>query len=428
MSVFYVLNLVLACLLTVWPYWFSRLQLRLSGVNPFLITMVMALPVEAMKLIGGPLVLIENGLFDPGYQFALLMSNVQWTCQWLGAVTFLALFRTLRMTRKWRSGASELDTRKAGVAAVVCIGLSIFCWTLLATSEFGLLAWLSNPREGYQLHRTGAGHWFALMITFLSAGMLFAHLAKPTPAAIMLKTPIFVGLAYFAGSKGVMLAFFTTSMVMLSLLKWKPLPRVMLLGIPPIFGLLAFNLSLALSDALTLQSLLEYFDYYKNAAMYYGDFLRGQTSYFFGEIALTSYAGYVPRALWPDKPVVYGSLLVNEIYYPGQAELTNTPAFGAAVEYFADFGVPGVALSGLLGTQALTMAFAAHVLFNNEKANLRRPTVAVVAAVTLQFVPTFGLYFPGLLYGLLLIGLLLAFRSFRRHAGRRAPSGDAVAT
>ena len=77
MIALHLLNLVAVVLLTLWPVWFSRIQLRLRWVNPFMIAMIMAFPFEAMKLIGGPLFLVENGLFNDGYQFAILMTNVQ---------------------------------------------------------------------------------------------------------------------------------------------------------------------------------------------------------------------------------------------------------------------------------------------------------------------------------------------------------------
>jgi hypothetical protein len=242
---------------------------------------------------------------------------------------------------------------------------------------------------------------------------------------------VFVALAFFTGSKGVMLSLFTTAMVFLAFLDWKPLPRFLGIGVPLIFSVLLYNLFLARQDVLTLASVFEYFDYYKNAAMYYTDYLRGQTSFFWGEIAWTSYASYIPRGFWPDKPVVYGILLVNEIYYPGQAELTNTPAFGGAVEYFADFGVPGVALSGLFSSISVMTALAGYVLFKNRNADVRRPTLPFIAVFTLQFMPAFGLFFPGALYGILLGTLLAAFSMYRyptvrSRASRRRTASTAM--
>lgn len=378
-----------------------------------------------MKLIGGPLFLVDGALFNQGYQFAILMTNVYLLSQWVGAALILKLFRALRLAHGWRNRGMPLSTCGMPRAALVCLLMSLAAWVVLASAEFGITAWLLNPREGYQLHRTGAGHWFALSITFLAASMMFSFFSRPTASAILWKMPIFVGLAYFTGSKGVMLSLFTTAMVFLAFLGWKPLPRFLGIGIPMILSLLLYNLFLARGDILTLQSVFEYFDYYQNAAMYYTDYLNGQTNYFWGEIAWTSYASYLPRAFWPDKPVIYGVLLVNEIYYPGQAELTNTPAFGGSVEYFADFGVPAVAIAGLFSSMSIFSAFAGYILFKSSSATVQRPTVPFIAAFTLQFVPTFGLFFPGALYGILLTILLVTFGFFRsRHSSVGIKAGS----
>ena len=130
MSIAYVFNLILACLLACWPYWFSRFQLRLKLINPFMIATLMTLPVEAMKLIAGPLVLIDKGLFDEGFQFGVLMNNLQLTSQWLGAALMLSLFRTLRETRRLRSHGHPLDTRHMGRASVIAFGLALTSFVL----------------------------------------------------------------------------------------------------------------------------------------------------------------------------------------------------------------------------------------------------------------------------------------------------------
>src|SRR5450830_1500114 len=82
---------------------------------------------------------------------------------------------------------------------------------------------------------------------------------------------------------------------------------------------LLFNLYLALADQFDLQAIFEYFDYYKNAADYYRGYLSGEINLFHGDVLLTSLWSYVPRGIFPDKPIVYGILHVNEIFFPGQA-------------------------------------------------------------------------------------------------------------
>jgi hypothetical protein len=61
MEILYSVNIFLAFGLLLWPLWFSRVVLGLGWVNPFSILLVLALPVQVMKIIGGPMALIDDG-------------------------------------------------------------------------------------------------------------------------------------------------------------------------------------------------------------------------------------------------------------------------------------------------------------------------------------------------------------------------------
>ena len=54
MDFLFAINIVAACALLFWPAWFARVQLRLPWANPFTILLAIALPVQVMKLFGGP--------------------------------------------------------------------------------------------------------------------------------------------------------------------------------------------------------------------------------------------------------------------------------------------------------------------------------------------------------------------------------------
>jgi hypothetical protein len=187
----------------------------------------------------------------------------------------------------------------------------------------------------------------------------------------------------------------------------------LLIGAPLIALLLIWNLYLAISDIFEAQSIIEYFDYYKNAADYYQGIRTGEVPLFHGQVALSSLWAYVPRGLVPDKPFVYGVLYVNEIFYPGQAELTNTPAFGGAVEQYADFGVPGVVFFGFFGTQAVLNAVLFHLVFRSPGIAISRMTLGGFTALLALCGPLFGAYFPGLLYWMLLGAVILLIRIVR---------------
>ena len=409
MEIFYVFNIILATALLFWPVWFSRAVLRLELVNPFTITLILSLPVQVMKLFGGPLVLIEEGLFDLGYQFAILMTNVQIGVQMLSMFLFYNLFRSFRIERHLPMRLIFLRPIVLRRGAALFLVLFFASFFLLASAEYGVINWILNPREGYQLYRTGQGHWYALAVSALSVSYLLSFLGKPRPIALLRSTFVHIACAYLLGSKGIMLAIFGSALVFLWFLRWRHLGKFLMLGMPPVFCLLLLNLYLALADGFNLQAVLEYFDYYMNAANYYREYFSGEIDLFYGDVFLGGVWSYVPRALWPEKPVVYGILLINEIFYPGQAELTNTPAFGGAVEQFADFGVVGVIFFGFFSAQAVFTALLSYFIFRRPGFDIERVSLASVLFLTVQYAPAFGTFFPGGLYLLLLlvvVGLL----------------------
>jgi hypothetical protein len=431
MEILYSVNIFLAFGLLLWPLWFSRVVLGLGWVNPFSILLVLSLPVQVMKLIGGPMTLIDDGLFDFGYQFALLMGNAYTLAQVVSMALFFILFRSIRVERyvPWRK--RDLQPVELLRSARMCFAIFGLSFLLLASAEFGLVNWLINPRTGYQLHRTGQGHWYALAVSFLSASYLMSFLARPRPGPLLLTTALHVVAAYFLGSKGIMLTMFGATLIFLWFLHWRHLNKLLMLGTPLVFGLLLFNLYLALLDAFDLQAIFEYFDYYKNAADYYRGYFEGQFDLFWGEVAWSSVWGYVPRAIWPEKPSVYGILLVNEIFYPGQAEMTNTPAFGGAVEQFADFGVVGVVFYGLFSSQSMLTALFSYLLFRRPGFEPHRVTVATVMLMLVQFAPAFGSFFPGGLYLIVsasVLGLVMLARilSPSRTARQRSRAGTVI--
>ena len=429
-------NVLLACALTLWPYWFSTRILKLAPLNPFTIIMFLSLPVQIMKLVAGPLVLIDDGIEDVGYQYALTMGNLLVVAQTAGLWMFYRMFEAIRIDTALplRNLVLGKGALRRSAAAAFLIYWAAFL--LMASAEFGVLNWLTNPREGYQAYRTGQGHWYAIATSALALYMLLSFLVRPRARSLLLRAPLLLGMAYLLGSKGLMLGIFGSLLVFLWFVRWKHFGKMFFWGTPLVFALLVWNLFLAISDAFEFQAVLEYFDYYKNAADYYRAYLEGEIRLFGGEIMTSSYWAYVPRALWPEKPVVYGILIVNEIFYPGQAELTNTPAFGGAVEQFADFGIPGVLVLGFFSSASITTALFSYLIFKRPGVSLERVTLPAVLVLLMQFVPAFGTFFPGLLYFLLLLFVALLIATLRLRARRTAsasrvpptapPSADTV--
>jgi hypothetical protein len=226
-------------------------------------------------------------------------------------------------------------------------------------------------------------------------------------------------MGYFLGTKTVLLAIFTATLVFLWFLRWRHLGKLMLVGAPLLFGLLIFNLYLALGNVFELGNIIGYFDYYKNAADYYRSYLNGEVGLFHGEVAMSSLWAYVPRVVWPDKPVVYGILHINELFFPGLAEL-STPAFGGAVEQHADFGLPGVVVFGFFSSQAILTGVLSYLIFKRPGVRLDRISVATVLLFLVLYAPAFGSFLPGGLYLLLLLVVLAILRILRRSPRRVA--------
>jgi hypothetical protein len=316
----------------------------------------------------------------------------------------------------------SMSPRHLQRASYAFLGVFALAFVLLATAEFGLAAWIQNPRTGYQLYRSGQGHWYALAVSALSVAAVLSYLATPRPRAVIVKAFCFLALAYFLGSKGVMLAHFIAAIVVLWFVSPRHVTRALFLGAPLVFLAMAWNLYLALSDAFELLSLVEYFDYYKNGADYYRGILSGEIQLFHGEIIASSFWEYVPRALVPDKPFVYGILHINEIFYPGQAEMTNTPAFGGAVAQYADFGFPGVLVLGFFSGEAMLSALLYYLVFRSPGISAQRITLGGMIALLALVAPNFGEFFPGLLYWGLIMVVTVLMRTARLRLTAVRPS------
>lgn len=413
MAFIYSLNIAASMLLLFWPMWFARTQLRLSWINPFSIVLMVTIPVELMRLFVGPLFLIEGGLLDTGYQYALLMASILALTQAAGAMFFFRFSKSIDAYRYLPFQHVSLGRRGIGRGAIFFLFIYVLSLLALASSEYGVVNWLINPRLGYQLYRTGQGHWYALATSALSVSFVLAFLARPTAGRLLLNLVAYIGLGYFLGSKGVLLTIFTATLVFLWFLRWRHLGKLVLIGVPVLFGLLVFNLYLALGNIFELGHIVGYFDHFKNAADYYRGYLNNEVALFNGEVTLSSMWAYVPRALWPEKPITYGILHVNEIFYPNLAVMSHTPAFGGAVEQHADFGVVGVVIFGFFSPLAISTGLFSYLIFRRPGLRFDNVTLATVLLIMVQYAPSFGSFVPGGLYVLLLLAVLTLLRILR---------------
>ncbi len=373
--------------------------MHLAPINPITIALLFFLPFDVFRLILGP-VLISGVLDNFGYQFALLMTNLQSS---LGLVIFIFFVRwkVTSSVAKWLPAGRSFSSKQLHFLSCGFFVLYMIAFLYLTQKTGGLLDWLLEPRRSYLEKRDGNGLYYSAALNFLSLSFFFFGFSTNSKHQLTVVSFLFIVAVYFFGSKGFILNFFVFYFVILFRLGYKRMPQLFLTLLPVVFGLLAINF-FSMRQAVDFQSIAEYFDYYTNAAMYYEDYFSGSISLFAGQVWLTSFWEYIPRSLYDAKPYVYGMLHVTDIYFPGGAESGNTPAFGGGVAEFADFGVFGIIFSSLFNYALFFKALGYIYIFrlkafSSEKSiNLTQLFVCM-----LFFAPVLGTFLP--------IGLFASF-------------------
>ncbi len=357
MIIFYIANILSFFAIGVFPALYLSRQFRLGWINLLTIPLAVSLPINGLTSFSGPYFFLEDGCFNPYFQYALLVNNVHVL---VGSLTVIALIR-LAVTRRPLIRLGERIVRSGGpakpermrAAAAIFLGLYAVSFVML-TQSFGLLHWLADPRTGYQSHRAGAGQWYALSLTFLGVSMVLATAYARTTVRALALAPVYLALIFLLGSKSFIIGFTLYLINILAIRKFKYLTpfAIVILGAGAASTVSTFVQSLG---GFGLQEISSYSDYFVNAAAYYRDYLNGSYPLYHGQVALTSLWDLVPRSLYPGKPYVYGNILVDEHYFPGAAAQTSTPAF-ATVDYFSDFGWLQVIVSAIVNVPQLVTA------------------------------------------------------------------------
>ena len=385
----------------------------LPYLNPLTIIMIATLPVEVMTMFVGPLFFEIDLMSDIGYQHALLANNIFILFQTLGLVSFYKLFKYLQIYKKIPYQRQILSKLNLVYANWVFIGIFLISMYFLASAEFGVINWMINPREGYQGYRSGYGPLYALSMSSLAVAVILACLRKMKPVRLIFTLIMYMPLAYMLGTKAAFLNLFLTVAIMIWFTRWKWFSPFMLIGTVLIFILMLFNFYMS-NGNINLITIGAYFDHYRNAADYYNQYLSGDIDLFYGDIFTTSYYSYIPRAIWPDKPYAYGAVLVNEIFFPGAAARTNTPAFGGAVPQFADFSWAGIIFYGFFSSKSILTAFFTYLIFKSPLVDFRNPSILMIILLIMQFSLGFGRFFPGFLYLFLVMAIISILNFIRR--------------
>lgn len=309
--------------------------------NPVTIYFWIKLPIDIFKIIIGPFFILKN-IDDYHYVgLAVLLASLSEILDLFMYLILSSLSKKLILNLNFKE--YQLKNINYNFLSFFFFFLFIINFYLLASKEFGVLNWLLNPRQGYQLFRMGAGQYWVLSVSFLSLSFSLIMLSH---MSFFKRTFLFILFSYFAfllGSKGMLIEYLVFFMLILWLFKDKHFNQLIFIGGPVvIFGLL-YNFYTTVSQ-FNIDSLASYFTYFTNSGMYLKEYCNNQINLFYGKIFLSDLWALVPRSIYPNKPFSYGIVLINEYFFPGAAEQTNTPAFGGPIAYFADFGILGVVL------------------------------------------------------------------------------------
>lgn len=337
---------------------FARL-LGLSYLNPYSITVFALLPVRLLWLLAGPSVHFNEGVFDQTYQYLILLENLHFTLR-TGVAGLLVVYLTRddvlgRFIDQFHF--RPMPIQRLRLCAALFFGVFLLSFVITASWSFGLVNWLLSPRMGYQLHRAGAGPFYAMAVSMIAVSYILAMLAAGTQRRIITTWLIYLPFVFLLGSKGYLVLYTVTAFAFMLISGFR-----LKLSVVAAVGLVMSAAVLANFGSADLVDIFLYFDYYSNSAYFVRAYQNGLTDLFYGQISSTEIIGAVPRGLWPGKPYVYGSTLLNEMFYPGMAEAGHTPAFGGPILAYADFGVAGVVLLGLTDWSYLTSVLMACLL------------------------------------------------------------------
>lgn len=377
-------------ILTLSPVVYSRL-LFTYYLNPITVVAIITFPIKFFIYFGP---IISNHEVNDGLAFAISMEILYLFIQ-LVVTLIIITSKQGHIFDRFILSDRHLSQKNLAVCTYFFFFLFLLTFWILANSTVGLIEWLKDPRYAYINYRRGSGAVYALSVNFLCISAFFSFVNTRTPRNLLIKFVFFGILLVFFGSKGGVIALLISYIVIDGLLFGIYLKRYIFLLpfliAPVIYMILQSGLN-------SIDRFVKYFDYFSNAAEYYTDYLNGDYPLQQGKIFISGFWGMVPRSIFEQKPIIYGMLHIVEHYYPGGPASGNTPAFGARVQYFADFGVLGLLIFAILSPWNLFYSFALVVLFNNRYESFSTTNLNFLFVFAMIFGPQFGVYFPGLSY------------------------------
>jgi hypothetical protein len=362
--------------------------------NPFVLAWVFTAPIFLLRLLVGPSVLIAEGLKDPFFLKAVWIETVTMCVITVYSVCLILLGQKsiLQLMPPLENRDKAVSRSRLTWLGYAFMGVGFIAVIIMASREYGVVNWIINPRTGYQYHRDGQGHWYALAVNCLAvSSALLALLARSGGQFFLSSLPVFF-LAYLLGSKGFFLntaIFFAIAMNIRKMREAKFIQPI-LIGTAAIVMLANYAQAGASID---FQSVAKYFDYFPNAAKALAMFDSGALPLFEGKILTSNFWSAVPRGFFADKPYVYGVLHLNEVMWPGLTKLGHTPAFSAGIDNYADFGWYGVLLAPFLSFYSpLYVVTAVLVAGICRRSCDQVPSIPGVLSLMIAFAPGFMVY------------------------------------
>jgi hypothetical protein len=366
-------------------------KFKLSLINPISINFVLYFILNLFKVFGGVMLSVDGGLFNRYYQYALFITNVSLLFEYIAIVLSLKFFKRnhfLNLFAERIKCIKMTKRQKIVIVSIIFLFFSIVFFILLANTSYSIVEWIKNPRIGYQLHRQGAGQYYALFLLTLSISFTLVLLYVKNIKMTIILFFLYVFLIRLLGSKGQYLYFFIAFYSILWFRKYKYLVFLTIVFTPLVLFLMLINFG-----SFDTLNVLEYFDYYYNSTIYFEAYFNKRLELFHGKIFLTNFWGLVPRALYPNKPFVYGIIMINEYFYPGAAAATHTPAFGGPIAAFGDFGVLGVILSSLFNLNTIIRTYCYYLIFSKYNITQIKKNIFLVLVFLYIVAPSFLTYF-----------------------------------
>jgi hypothetical protein len=357
-----IVNQILWLLLTLFKIKYLSNFFGFRALNPISIPLLIGLPFQVFSVLISPSLLLDEGLFNLWLNIAIGYTNLALLIEVFLIVGTLTWCKAHDEFFNYIFDRFKIFTpqRKGILAASVIFYFSFLCSLILLSSDFGLFNWILDPRTGYQYYRMGNGHWYGFAILFLSISFVLCTINQKSKKILFILFIFYLTNAHLLGAKTFLVSFSVYFFILLWLRKIKISKSLLFLTALIIAGFILVNFNPS-----QFYDFVLYFDQYVNSAMYFEEYYRGNISLFYGEIWLSDFYQIVPRSIFTDKPYVYGITLVNELFWPGMAEASHTPAFGGPISAFADFGVAGIIIMSLMDFKIIINMILLYILFNS---------------------------------------------------------------